>query len=91
MIASFSLLFVSIAAGRWPTRRCGGLGVTLNGEQVQLPEQIVFVADLLEFYNVQNKVVVVEVNGNILNKDEHQETRLSDRDKIEIVHFVGGG
>ncbi len=67
------------------------MGVTLNGEQVQLPEQIVFVADLLEFYNVQNKVVVVEVNGNILNKDEHQETRLSDRDKIEIVHFVGGG
>ena len=65
--------------------------VTLNGEHVQLPEQIVFVADLLEFYHVQNKVVVVEVNGNILNKDEHQETRLSDRDKIEIVHFVGGG
>ncbi|MGG5254084.1 sulfur carrier protein ThiS [Neobacillus sp. SM06] len=65
--------------------------VTLNGEQVYLPKQIMFVTDLLEFYNVQNKVVVVEVNGTILNKDEHQETRLSDRDKIEIVHFVGGG
>ncbi|XJZ25724.1 sulfur carrier protein ThiS [Bacillota bacterium Lsc_1132] len=65
--------------------------VLLNGEQVLLPKQIVSVSDLLTYYKVQDKVVVVEVNGKILNKVEHQETRLSDRDKIEIVHFVGGG
>lgn len=65
--------------------------VILNGENLKLPEEIVFVSDLLEYYKLLDKVVVIEVNGEILNKDDHQETRLSDRDRIEIVHFVGGG
>lgn len=65
--------------------------VILNGENLKLPEEIVYVSDLLEYYKLLDKVVVVEVNGEILNKNDHQETRLSDRDRIEIVHFVGGG
>jgi sulfur carrier protein len=65
--------------------------VILNGENLKLPEEIVNVSDLLEYYKLQDKVVVIEVNGEILNKGDHQETRLSDRDRIEIVHFVGGG
>lgn len=65
--------------------------VLLNGENLKLPEEIVYVSDLLEYYKLLDKVVVIEVNGEILNKGNHQETRLSDRDRIEIVHFVGGG
>ena len=67
------------------------MGVLLNGEFIQLPEHIVFVSDVLKHYQINNKVVVVEVNGEILTSLEHQSTRLSDKDKIEIVHFVGGG
>lgn len=63
----------------------------LNGERVVLPDDIVTVSDVLKHYEVHNKVVVVELNGKILTKVEHQNTRLSDKDKIEIVHFVGGG
>ncbi|MEK5268504.1 MULTISPECIES: sulfur carrier protein ThiS [Heyndrickxia] len=65
--------------------------ITINGESVSLPEQIVFVTDLLKYYEIHDKVVVVEINGEILTRTEHQRTRLSDKDRIEIVHFVGGG
>jgi sulfur carrier protein len=65
--------------------------VVLNGELIQLPEHVVFISDVLEHYEIHNRVVVVEVNGEIVNKVEHQSTRLSDKDRIEIVHFVGGG
>jgi sulfur carrier protein len=65
--------------------------VLLNGQTVELPEEIVHVSDLLTHYGVHQKSVVVEVNGEILTKLEHQSTRLSDKDRIEIVHFVGGG
>jgi len=65
--------------------------VLVNGEPIELPKQIVSVLDLLKHYEVHDKVVVVEVNGEILNKLEHQSTRLADKDRIEIVHFVGGG
>lgn len=63
----------------------------LNGENITVPENVETVVDLLAHHNITQKVVVVEVNGEILMKEEHQSTRLSDRDKIEIVHFVGGG
>jgi sulfur carrier protein len=65
--------------------------VILNGELIQLPEHVVCISDVLEHYEILNRVVVVEVNGEIVNKVEHQSTRLSDKDRIEIVHFVGGG
>ncbi|MFB3167572.1 sulfur carrier protein ThiS [Neobacillus sp. 179-C4.2 HS] len=67
------------------------MSVILNGELIQLPEHVVFISDVLEHYEIHNRVVVVEVNGEIVNKVEHQSTRLSDKDRIEIVHFVGGG
>ena len=65
--------------------------VVLNGEIIQLPENVVFISDVLKHYEIHNKVVIVEVNGEIVNKVEHQSTRISDKDRIEIVHFVGGG
>lgn len=67
------------------------MGVLVNGEYIQLPEHVGCVSDLLKHYQINNKVVVVEVNGEILTRFEHQSTRLSDKDRIEIVHFVGGG
>ncbi len=63
----------------------------INGEQVVIPDTVSYVADLLHHYGLGNKVVVVEVNASILQKEEHAITRLTDGDRIEIVHFVGGG
>ncbi|MFF2445486.1 sulfur carrier protein ThiS [Neobacillus sp. NPDC058068] len=65
--------------------------IVLNGELIQIPDHVVFISDVLKHYEIQDKVVVVEVNGEILTRLEHQSTRLSDKDRIEIVHFVGGG
>lgn len=65
--------------------------VFLNGEWTQLSDSMVFVSDVLQHFEIHDKVVVVEVNGEILTKLEHQSTRLADNDRIEIVHFVGGG
>ncbi|MDR7236616.1 sulfur carrier protein ThiS [Neobacillus drentensis] len=65
--------------------------VLLNGELIQLPEHIINISDVLKHYDIHQKRVVVEINGEILTKLEHQNTRLADKDRIEIVHFVGGG
>lgn len=67
------------------------MNVLLNGEFIALPDGIDSVSDLLKHYEVHDKVVVVEVNGEIQASEDHQCTRLSDKDRIEIVHFVGGG
>lgn len=63
----------------------------INGDQIEVPGRIDDVSKLLTHFDLDQKVVIVEWNQTILEKGIHQDTRLSDGDRIEIVHFVGGG
>lgn len=63
----------------------------INGEQVELPDSIQTVQDALNHFELKNKVVIVELNQDILEKNTHETTKISDGDQLEIVHFVGGG
>lgn len=65
--------------------------VMINGDKLELPGKITTIAELLEHFGLAQKVVIVEQNETILEKQAHQETRVCDGDKIELVHFVGGG
>jgi sulfur carrier protein len=64
--------------------------LVINGESKQVDE-IKTVSDLLAAYKLQNKILVVELNLNIIDRDKYEVTALADGDKVEIVHFVGGG
>ncbi|WP_053362917.1 sulfur carrier protein ThiS [Bacillus sp. FJAT-27251] len=65
--------------------------LTINGETVSVPSSVGNVSQLLKHYGINQKVAIVELNQDILEKSRHGETALADGDKIEIVHFVGGG
>ncbi len=65
--------------------------VQLNGKQVELADDISSVRELLQSYQLQEKIVVVERNGEIVDRSTYAETPIADGDRIEIVHFVGGG
>lgn len=64
--------------------------VTINGKEVELPAGLT-VAQLLELRGVQTTLVAVEHNGRILRRAEFPQAAISAGDKLEIVHFVGGG
>lgn len=49
------------------------------------------VEDLVQHFQLQEKVIIIEHNQNILEKSGHHLVHLNDGDQIEIVHFVGGG
>lgn len=63
--------------------------ITINGEMRDLPPQTVL--QLLETLGIDPKRVAVELNLDILPKSEYQSTTVGAGDRIEIVHFVGGG
>ncbi|MGZ0084649.1 sulfur carrier protein ThiS [Caldibacillus thermoamylovorans] len=65
--------------------------LTINGETVTVPDEIKTVSDLLSHFQLTNKLAIVEVNVRIIEKHEYGTTALADGDRIEIVHFVGGG
>ena len=47
--------------------------------------------DLLNKQKIQKNKVAIEVNGEIVEKGKYTSLVLSKDDKVEIVHFIGGG
>jgi sulfur carrier protein len=65
--------------------------LVINGDHVQVPKSIMTVSQLLAHFGLNQKIVIVEINQTILEKSAHSETILNSGDRIEMVHFVGGG
>jgi len=64
--------------------------ILLNGEDTEQSDGIT-IAGLLIQLGIGLDRVAVEVNQAIVPKAKHETHLLSDGDRIEIVHFVGGG
>jgi len=48
-------------------------------------------AQLVEILGMKSDRVAIELNREIVPRDRWSETTLSEGDRLEIVHFVGGG
>ena len=48
-------------------------------------------SDLLKNLNIPIKKVAIELNEEIIDKKRTNNVKLKKNDKIEIVHFIGGG
>ncbi|MBB3190192.1 sulfur carrier protein ThiS [Halomonas cerina] len=64
--------------------------IQLNGEARTL-EAEASVAQLVESLGLTGRRIAVEVNEEIVPRSVHGETRLTDGDRVEIVHAIGGG
>ncbi|MNW40380.1 Sulfur carrier protein ThiS [compost metagenome] len=63
----------------------------VNGQSIEIAQPQVTVQNMLEHFSLSNKIVVVEVDEQIVDKTQYSQFRLQDGAKIELVHFVGGG
>ena len=64
--------------------------IQLNGKKVVIRSKY-SILDLLKKYKLNNKKVAIEHNGIIIPKNNYNKKFLKNNDKIEIVHFIGGG
>ena len=64
--------------------------VHINGEEKEIPAGL-SVARLLDELEIRPGRVVVELNRDVLSRDAQGSTLLNEGDRVEIVHFVGGG
>ncbi|SDE39746.1 sulfur carrier protein [Paenibacillus sp. UNCCL117] len=62
----------------------------VNGEAREV-SGVTTVAELLAFYKLEQKILVVELNRSIVDRQAYESTQLNTGDQLEIVHFVGGG
>jgi sulfur carrier protein len=62
----------------------------VNGDRRQCPSHT-HLPDLLVQLGMNPRLVAVEYNGEILQRQHWQETEVQEGDRLEIVTIVGGG
>ena len=63
--------------------------LTINGREQDVSSATL--AKLIEQLGMKPDRVAVELNRNIVPRDQWATTSLAEGDQLEIVHFVGGG
>jgi thiamine biosynthesis protein ThiS len=64
--------------------------LTINGESREF-SSIATLSDLVNQLGMKPDRVAIELNRELVPRDRWATTQLSNGDKLEIVHFVGGG
>ena len=66
------------------------MNITINGknEEIAAGQKII---DLLQAKNIKPEVVAIELNEDIVEKQDYATKVLEDGDKLEFVYYMGGG
>ena len=64
--------------------------ININGKAKIVSENLKLI-DLIKILKIPIKKVAIELNYEILDKKKISKIHLKRNDKIEIVHFIGGG
>ena len=64
--------------------------IQVNGEPQEVEENI-SLPELVAELNLKAEQIAIELNHNVVRRAQWNNTLLHADDKVEIVHFVGGG
>ena len=64
--------------------------ILINGEAKEFPNGTLL-EDVVEQLSLGGRKIAVELNRAVIRRSDWEKVTLSDNDRIEIVHFVGGG
>ena len=71
-------------------KKINKIKIRLNGKFVEIQDKTTLLS-LMKKLKVPIKKVAIELNQTIVNKKSLGKIKLKKNNKIEIVHFIGGG
>jgi thiamine biosynthesis protein ThiS len=64
--------------------------IQINGSMRELTDSL-FLSDLLLEMKLSPATLLVELNGNVIPRNQFSAIQLHENDKLELIRFVGGG
>jgi sulfur carrier protein len=64
--------------------------VLINGEAKEIETEVTL-SQLLEHFSLPSERIAIELNRQVVRRKDWELIQIKEADKIEIVHFVGGG
>ena len=71
-------------------KKINKIKIKVNGKFIYIQDKITLL-DIIKKLKIPIKKVAIELNQTIVNKRLLNKIKLKKNDKIEIVHFIGGG
>ncbi len=71
-------------------KKINKIKIKINGKFINIQNKITLL-NLIKKLKVPIKKVAIELNHTIVNKRLFNRIKIKKNDKIEIVHFIGGG
>ncbi len=64
--------------------------VFVNGETREISREM-NLQEFLKHFSLPDERIAVELNKEVVRKKDWENIKINNADKIEIIHFVGGG
>jgi thiamine biosynthesis protein ThiS len=64
--------------------------IQINGEEREFERELAL-AELIQHLSLPAERIAVELNRHVISRKQWPATLVKDGDRLEIVHFVGGG
>ena len=71
-------------------KKINKIKIKLNGKFVKIQDKVTLLS-LIKKFKIPVKKGAIELNHTIVNKRSLEKIEIKKNDKIEIVHFIGGG
>jgi sulfur carrier protein len=63
----------------------------LNNRDEQLPADTISVAGLLKIKNYTFRMLVVKINGRLVQKEAYDSVFIKNDDDVHVIHLISGG
>ncbi|WP_297888029.1 sulfur carrier protein ThiS [Sulfurihydrogenibium sp.] len=63
----------------------------VNGVEKEFNKDNLTIKELIDLLEIKSPAIAVAVGFDVIPKDQYETYQLKEGDKVEIVHFVGGG
>ncbi|MBO8155524.1 MAG: sulfur carrier protein ThiS [Bacillaceae bacterium] len=67
------------------------MNLVINGQQKSVSEHIRTIEELMNELKLNPQLVIVEQNGQVIDKQSYSVAPVNEGDQLELVKFVGGG
>ena len=64
--------------------------ILINGETKEISNEL-DLQELLTHFSLPLQNVAIELNKKVVRKKDWESIKVADGDKLEVIHFVGGG
>lgn len=65
--------------------------ITLNNNPEIIEGNTITVNQLLQVKNFTFKMLIIKINGTLVQKDAYETTTIYDGDEVSVLHLISGG